>query len=839
MTLNTRTKFLNAVDLVLRKALVVAPIGAEDMNAGQGIVQHPEKHYGTTEDSTLHKDFIEQGYNPAYGTVGVLFKADGPNADYTDHEFIVAGYASPQVIDRERHVILKEAMEKDLPRFLANPLYANAQILHSNVQVGQVLPEWKHPETGKVYKTQVDNIGLFCVIRVRTDKYRPKIVDKVIDDILANKLKSFSISGDAPVESRQHVCKDGECFWIIPEIEFYEFTLCEEGVNQDAKMVVLNKACSDGMCGVTQGAKAMAKRWFGEKEESTEQLESADTVPNEVRERANEVASHIGEDSAVQMVNDAQDAARKLENVGMGSGADGDANTMSDFAQPYTSETAKAYDPDVKELANQYIKFAHNGGSPEDVYFKMLQDGAPSWFGTKSDNFRQFLVQIYRAKAPVPSIKLRIAGTQMGQMVKDPSNMTAFDLLQTALGNPGGSGGDIQKDVSPLWHEHEADSGERSTQAVQPRGLVDERGIGETGAPREPEESEEYYLNLALKALPSRKLDDHKGPGIKPHPHGRKRGYRSGKRFRGTAPQAEENPMHTHAELGGLKHRHPRGDAPHTHTEDGGILFKAAKSQWGTHIFAPEHGGSSARHEHEHKHRGGSHSHRHSHNANEKLSHSHYHKIGSPGKPQIAPPPHNSASASIYPRPKHDLEVVRNAVASGKKAPVKPKAQPKVTFKPVAPEPDMDAPAQAGDPLKPDIGQKAGGQGKIQVPAPGRRRNFMKVVKSIQDKPISQQNDFPSDKGTTFVQSGGRVNNRATSEIISPTKQTEGLDGKSLDTVLQPPPGVTAVRPEAGMQGKNVGSDAKQIQVVNQGVALNPQADLDERGAVKGSGSVS
>jgi hypothetical protein len=347
------------------------------MNAGQAIIQHPEKHYGKTEDSTLHKDFIEQGYRPEYGRVGVLYKAedDGPNADYTDHEFVVAGYASPQVIDRERHVILKEAMEKDLPRFLANPLYANAQILHSNVQVGQVLPEWTHPVTKKVYKTQVDDIGLFCVIRVRTDKYRPKIVDKVIDDILANKLKSFSISGDAPVESRQHVCKDGECFWIIPEIEFYEFTLCEEGVNQDAKMVVLNKSCSDGMCGVTPGAKNMAKRWFGE-QESTEQLESADTIPGDVRDRANEVASHIGEDSAVQMVNDAQDAARKLENVGMGSGADGDANTMSDFAQPYTRETSKSYDEEVEQAVERYAKYIHNGGSPEDVYWKMLQD----WF---------------------------------------------------------------------------------------------------------------------------------------------------------------------------------------------------------------------------------------------------------------------------------------------------------------------------------------------------------------------------------------------------------------------------------------------------------------------------
>ena len=142
-------------------------------------------------------------------------------------------------------------MAADLPRFLAEPLFANAMILHSNVQVGQVLSEWTNPETGKVYKTQVDEIGLFCVIKIRTDKYRPKIVDKVIEDIEKGNLKAFSISGDAPLASREYTCDGGDCMYIIPSIEFYEFTICEEGVNQDAKLMVLHKgACSHACCKV-------------------------------------------------------------------------------------------------------------------------------------------------------------------------------------------------------------------------------------------------------------------------------------------------------------------------------------------------------------------------------------------------------------------------------------------------------------------------------------------------------------------------------------------------------------------------------------------------------------
>ena len=50
---------------------------------------------------------------------------------------------------------------------------------------------------GKTYRTEVDDIGLFVVAEVRTDPYRPEVVNQVIEDIEAGKLKSFSISGNA------------------------------------------------------------------------------------------------------------------------------------------------------------------------------------------------------------------------------------------------------------------------------------------------------------------------------------------------------------------------------------------------------------------------------------------------------------------------------------------------------------------------------------------------------------------------------------------------------------------------------------------------------------------
>ncbi len=198
-----------------------------------------------------------------YGNLRILNKADFvnkqelflPQGSETKQrpelpEMIVGGYASPQVVDKEKHLITKEAMQADLPRFLAHPHYRNVMVVHTNIQVGEVLPEWTHPGTGEVYKTKVDEVGLFAVVKIRTDPFRPAIVDQVIKDIDSGELAAFSISGDAPYESRKYQCADGTCFWVINEIEHYEITLCQKGVNQDAKYAILSKAayCQDGAC---------------------------------------------------------------------------------------------------------------------------------------------------------------------------------------------------------------------------------------------------------------------------------------------------------------------------------------------------------------------------------------------------------------------------------------------------------------------------------------------------------------------------------------------------------------------------------------------------------------
>ncbi|KKL58178.1 hypothetical protein LCGC14_2227990, partial [marine sediment metagenome] len=557
------SRFSDTIAQVM-KNLVAGPIGAQDMNAGEEFVDKPDKHYGRDEDADLYredeeldKSVVPQHYISEYGSVEVLFKS-GPPAmiikandelrdDITDREIVVGGYSSPQVIDREKHLIQKEAMAKDLPRFLAEPLYANAMILHSNVQVGQVLSEWTHPTTGKTYRTEVDDIGLFCIIKIRTDKFRPKIVDKVIEDIEKGNLKAFSISGDAPLDSREHKCADGECFWVIPSIEFYEITICEEGVNQGAKLMILSKSCADGRCGLVTkeeppelvptppmeaepdiketsgeatgslgGEKATGTGNIGkdggvspipegvdaDQPEPTPQAAlptgvldmDAEATKEELSERVGEIADVVGEKEAVDLVEDVVEASEKLDNVGAGAGAtgSGDANTMADFGKPYSRDTAvMKSDPSIDRFFQAYRTFLARGASPEDAYFKLLEDGAdgepaPDWFGTRDGKFRQFLIQAYRSGIAIPTIRLRMQGNKEGEIVPDPELM-AWDLLQTAVNRMRGT---VDKDVSP--------------DVLSPHNdLADERGLPHTDDREpthrelaEPEESEKYYLNL-------------------------------------------------------------------------------------------------------------------------------------------------------------------------------------------------------------------------------------------------------------------------------------------------------------------------------------------------------
>ena len=134
--------------------------------------------------------------------------------------FYIAGYASPWVVDDEGHRIEREALRPAFAKFMENPKYANVMVVHTGIQVGEVVQSVRD-SNGKLWKSGVDKKGLFVICKLRDDIMVGK---EVIDAIKKGELNSFSIRGRGL--ERQFVCENGRSFWSIPKLELYEITVC-------------------------------------------------------------------------------------------------------------------------------------------------------------------------------------------------------------------------------------------------------------------------------------------------------------------------------------------------------------------------------------------------------------------------------------------------------------------------------------------------------------------------------------------------------------------------------------------------------------------------------------
>ena len=152
----------------------------------------------------------------------------------TDEEpMVIGGPASIELIDREGHLITTNALKKAFHKFMSNFRTRNAMVLHSDVQVGWALPAYI-TKGGQIFKSGVDEKGLFFICEVRGDT---KIAKKVEEQINEGRLKSYSIAGSAT--KIQNMQKGLMPYMQVDEMELAEVTVCEKGVNQGANFELL------------------------------------------------------------------------------------------------------------------------------------------------------------------------------------------------------------------------------------------------------------------------------------------------------------------------------------------------------------------------------------------------------------------------------------------------------------------------------------------------------------------------------------------------------------------------------------------------------------------------
>ena len=96
-------------------------------------------------------------------------------------ELYVAGYASVDMVDKQGDRIPVDALKKAFGQFMGNKAFRNVQLAHSGIQVGEVVDSHTDSQ-GRIWKSEVDNHGLFVVCKIRNDIQKAREVQKQIRD---------------------------------------------------------------------------------------------------------------------------------------------------------------------------------------------------------------------------------------------------------------------------------------------------------------------------------------------------------------------------------------------------------------------------------------------------------------------------------------------------------------------------------------------------------------------------------------------------------------------------------------------------------------------------------
>ena len=151
-------------------------------------------------------------------------------------DLMIGGYASIEIVDKQNDLITLKALNEAVSKYMENPKFRNVMTNHSNVQVGEVVKSYRD-KTGKIWKTEVDDVGFFVVIKLRDDIEKAKEINR---GIRKGSLRSFSIGGQALQKVKKSHPELGE-FNEISKLELHEVTICEKGINPEARFDILKQ----------------------------------------------------------------------------------------------------------------------------------------------------------------------------------------------------------------------------------------------------------------------------------------------------------------------------------------------------------------------------------------------------------------------------------------------------------------------------------------------------------------------------------------------------------------------------------------------------------------------
>ena len=155
---------------------------------------------------------------------------------------VIGGYASIEVVDKQNDLITLKALNEAVEKFMEDKKFRNVMSNHSNVQVGEVIESYRDTN-GTIHKTHVDDVGFYVVIKLRDDIEKAKEISR---GIRKGTLRSFSIGGQALSKQKRNNDEFGE-YNEIDKLELHEVTICEKGINPEAKFDILKQEKGEKM----------------------------------------------------------------------------------------------------------------------------------------------------------------------------------------------------------------------------------------------------------------------------------------------------------------------------------------------------------------------------------------------------------------------------------------------------------------------------------------------------------------------------------------------------------------------------------------------------------------
>ena len=195
-------------------------------------------------------------------------------------DLMIGGYASIEIVDKQNDLITLKALNEAVSKYMENPKFRNVMTNHSNVQVGEVVKSYRD-KTGKIWKTEVDDVGFFVVIKLRDDIEKAKEINR---GIRKGSLRSFSIGGQALQKVKKSHPELGE-FNEISKLELHEVTICEKGINPEARFDILKQD-------KTKKQKQNKVKTMSKIEKALEELDALMAEVNTLRKEEDEKGMH-------------------------------------------------------------------------------------------------------------------------------------------------------------------------------------------------------------------------------------------------------------------------------------------------------------------------------------------------------------------------------------------------------------------------------------------------------------------------------------------------------------------------------------------------------------------